>query len=230
MAQGKKQPKFGRNLRIRHRDNCDTDGRRWRTMDKYRFLSSTKYVYTFNVKQNWIRSCWTYKTSKFEWSWHWPFKVTKVNVITLRNSFLLIFHSTIWPNSGPLRDIKLSISLSVNCEGVIGLPIYGFILIFHSNIWPNSGHLREIKLRNVSKLEFDLSISLKVKCEGVIGPPIQGFLLMFYSNIWPNSAPLRDISFQNLRDRDTDLSRTSLRLNVIVLMDSPYMLSYWCLI
>ncbi len=35
MAQGKQQPKFERNLCIRFRDNCDTDGRQ--TTEKFRF-------------------------------------------------------------------------------------------------------------------------------------------------------------------------------------------------
>ncbi len=52
---------------------------------------------------------------------------------------------------------------------------------------------------------------------------------MFNSNIWPNSGPLRDRSFQNLSDLDINLSR-SLRLNQIVSLDSPHMLSYLCLI
>ena len=39
MAQGKQQPKFEKNLCIRFRDNCDTDGQTTdgQTMDKFRF-------------------------------------------------------------------------------------------------------------------------------------------------------------------------------------------------
>ncbi len=59
--------------------------------------------------------------------------------------------------------------------------------------------------------------------------PKYGFLLLFNSNIWAISAPVRDISFQNLSDLDIDHSR-SLSSNVIASMDSPYMLSYHCLI
>ena len=40
-------------------------------------------------------------------------------------------------------------------------------------------------------------------------------------------APLWDISLPNLSDLDIDLSR-SLRSNVIILLDSPYMLFYHC--
>ncbi len=46
------------------------------------------------------------------------------------------------------------------------------------------------------------------------------FLLMFNSNIWPNSAPLLDIRLRNL----SDIQGHSMS-NVIVSLDSPYMLS-----
>ncbi len=52
--------------------------------------------------------------------------------------FLLLINSDIWPNSAPLRDIRLrnlsdldcdlSWSLKVKCDGAIRLPIYGFLI------------------------------------------------------------------------------------------------------
>ncbi len=112
-------------------------------------------------------------------------------------------------------------SLKVKCDSVIGLPIYGFLLMFNRNIWPNSTPLRDTRLRNLSDLAFDLSRSLKVQYDSVIGLHIYAFLLMFNSNIWPNSAPLQDIRLRNLSDLDFDLSRS----NVMVSLDSPYMIS-----
>ncbi len=82
--------------------------------------------------------------------------------------------------------------------------------------------LQDIRLRNLSDLEFDLLRSLKVKCNSVIGLLIYAILLMFNRNIWPNSAPLQDIRLRNLSDLEFDLSRS----NVIVSLDSPYILSY----
>ncbi len=51
-----------------------------------------------------------------------------------------MFNSNIWPNSAPLQDIKLrnlsnldfdlSKPLKVECNGVIGFPIYCFLFIY----------------------------------------------------------------------------------------------------
>ncbi len=98
--------------------------------------------------------------------------------------------------------------------------------MFNSNIWPNSAPLQDIRLWNLSDFEFDLSRSLKVKCDSVIWLPIYAFLLMFNGNIWPNSAPLQDIRLWNLSDLEFDLSR-SLRSNMMMSLESPYMVSYW---
>ena len=135
-------------------------------------------------------------------------------------------------------DIKLSRSLKIKCDDVIGIPIYCFLLIFNGSIWLNSHPLRnislrnltlmfniwlnsapvhDIRLRNLSDMYFDLSRSLKVKCYGVLGLPTYGILLMLNSNIWPNSARLRNISLRNMTDLDTNISR-SLSSNVIVSM------------
>ncbi len=64
---------------------------------------------------------------------------------------LLIFYSSIGPNSASLRDIilrnfgDLDLDLSrppkVKCDGAILLPICGFLFMFNSNIWPNYGLL-----------------------------------------------------------------------------------------
>ncbi len=77
---------------------------------------------------------------KFEWSWHWPFKVTKIkgkhsNELPLY-AFLLMFNSNTWHTSAPLQDtalpnlsdlkFDLSVSLKSKCDCVIGLSIYGF--------------------------------------------------------------------------------------------------------
>ena len=75
-------------------------------------------------------------------------------------------------------DFALSRSLKINCDSVIGLPIYAFLLMFNRNIWPNSAPLQDIRFRNQSDLEFDLSRSLNVKCDDVIGLAIHGFLLI----------------------------------------------------
>ncbi len=54
-----------------------------------------------------------------------------------------LFDSNIWPNSAPLRDIRLpnrsdpdfdlSKSLKVKCDSVFELPIYAFLLMFNSS-------------------------------------------------------------------------------------------------
>ena len=77
----------------------------------------------------------------------------------------------------------------------------------------------------MSDLGFDVSRSFKVKCDSVIGIPIYAFLLMFNNKIWPNFAPLQDIRVRNLSDLEIDLSRYS-RSNVMMLLDSPYMVYY----
>ncbi len=79
--------------------------------------------------------------------------------------------------------------------------------------------LYDISLPNPSDLDFNLSRSLR---KHTIGLTIYAFLLMFNSNIWPNSVPLRDKMLQNLNDLDFDLSRS----NLIVSLNSSYMLSY----
>ena len=96
---------------------------------------------------------------------------------------------SIWPNSAPLRDIRLSNlsdlefdlsrSLKVKYDGFLGRPIYGFLLMFNNNIWPNSAPLHDIRLRNLNDLAFDLSRSIKVECGGVIG-----FFMVSYTYIW----------------------------------------------
>ncbi len=77
--------------------------------------------------------------------------------------FLLMFNSTIWPNSAPLRDIRLinrsdleldlSRSLKVKCYGNTGLLMYGFLL-FNSNAWPNSEPFQDIRLSVTLTLTF----------------------------------------------------------------------------
>ncbi len=52
---------------------------------------------------------------------------------------------------------------------------------------------------------------------------------MSNSNLWPNSAPLRDIRLRNLSDLTLTFQSRS-RSNVIMLLDSPYVISYWSLI
>ncbi len=52
---------------------------------------------------------------------------------------LLMFNSNICPNSAPLQDIRLkylsdldfdlSMSLKVECDGIIGFSVYGFLFI-----------------------------------------------------------------------------------------------------
>ena len=59
--------------------------------------------------------------------------------------------------------------------------------------------------------------------------PIYGFLLQFNSNIWPIFAPLSDINLPNLSDLDIDLS-IYLMSNVIILLGTLYMVSYYCLL
>ncbi len=99
----------------------------------------------------------------------------------------------------------------------------GFLLMFNSNIGPNSAPLWDTRFQNVSDLDIHLSRPLNVKCNHTNGLPIYAFLLMFNSNIGPNSAPLQDTKLQNLSDLDFDLSRS----NVMVSLDSPYMVSNW---
>ena len=96
----------------------------------------------------------------------------------------------IWPNSTPLRDIRLrnlsdlefdlSRSLKVKCNSVIEFPIYAFLLMFNSNVSPNSASSQDKRLQNLSDLEFDLSRSLKVKCDGVIGLSIHVIWFLMY--------------------------------------------------
>ncbi len=50
-------------------------------------------------------------------------------------------------------DFDLSMSLKVNCDGVIGLPIYGFLLRFNCNIGLYYAHLRDKRLQNLSDLD-----------------------------------------------------------------------------
>ena len=45
----------------------------------------------------------------------------------------------------------------------------------------------------------------------------------------PNPAPLHDIRLKNLSDLELTLQGYSTS-NVMVLLDSPYAISYWCLI
>ena len=85
-----------------------------------------------------------YKPPQSEWPWHWPFKVTEIKCKRTNGlplyAFLLMFNGNIWPNSGPLQDIRLrnlsdpdfdlSRSLKVNCYGVVWLSIYCFLLIY----------------------------------------------------------------------------------------------------
>ena len=49
---------------------------------------------------------------------------------------------------------------------------------------------------------------------------------MFNGNIWPNPAPLQDTTLRNLSGLDSNLSRLLSRSNVMVSLDSPYMVSY----
>ncbi len=88
--------------------------------------------------------------------------------------------------------------------------------------------LQDIRLQNLTDLQFELSRPLKVICDDVIELPIYAFLLMFNSNLWPNSAPSQDIRLRNLTLNLTFQGHS--RSNVIVSFDSPYMLSYQCLI
>ncbi len=89
--------------------------------------------------------------------------------------------------------------------------------------------LRHISLQNLSDLDFDLIRSPRVTCDGTVGLSVCDFLLVSNSNTWPNSVPFRDIKLWNRNDLDIDLS--SLRKsNAIAPMDSPYILSYYCLI
>ncbi len=82
-----------------------------------------------------------------------------------------------------------------------------------------------IILQSLSDLDFDLTRSLKFKCDGAVGLSICDLLLVFDSNTLPISAPLRDISLRNLSFLDIDFSR-SIKSNVIIPMDYPYVLSY----
>ena len=75
----------------------------------------------------------------------------------------------------------------------------------------------------------DLSMLLNVKSNGTIERPIFGLRLMFNSNIWPNLSLLRDIRLRNFSDLTFDLSM-SLKVNLSVPLDSPYRVSYQCLI
>ncbi len=78
----------------------------------------------------------------------------------------------------------------------------------------------------VNNLDFDLSRSLKVKCDGVIEHPlmmIYGFLLLFDSNIWPNSLLYEIWGFEIWV---TLTFQGHSRSNVMVPLDSPYMISY----
>ncbi len=95
------------------------------------------------------------------------------------DNFLQTCFIVTWPNSAPLRNIRvrnlsepdfdLSRSLKVKCDSVFGLPIYAFLLMCNNNIWPNSAPLQDKRRQNLSDLEFDLSRSLKVKCDSAIG-------------------------------------------------------------
>ena len=59
-------------------------------------------------------------------------------------TFLLMFNSNLWPNSAPLRNIRLenlsdidfylSMSLKVKLDNATELPIYGFLLMVNNNI------------------------------------------------------------------------------------------------
>ncbi len=73
-----------------------------------------------------------------------------------------MFSSNIGPNYAPLLDrslrnlsdldFHLSRSLKIECDGVIGLPIYSFLLMFNSSISINVDPLRDIGLGNLSDL------------------------------------------------------------------------------
>ena len=107
-----------------------------------------------------------YKPSKSEWPWHLPFKVNvkcKQAFGLPIYAFLVMFNSNIWPNSAPLRHIKLqnlsdfdlSRSLWMKCDSVIGPPPpppkYAFLLMFNINTWPNFAPLRDMGLLNFLK-------------------------------------------------------------------------------
>ena len=88
-----------------------------------------------------------------------------------------LFQSNVWPNSAPLRNIRLrnlsdpdfglSMSLKVKCD-VFGLPIYAFLLMLTVT---HGLTLLRYKIKgvvNLIDLEFDLSRSLNGKYD-VIG-------------------------------------------------------------
>ncbi len=100
-------------------------------------------------------------------------------------------------------------TLALCLTPAVGITNGNFLQICLILTWPNS--------RNLNDLEFDLSRSYEISLDSPYA-----FLVMFNSNLRPNSAPLQDIRLRNLSDLEFDLSRS----NVIVSLDSPYMVSY----
>ncbi len=113
-------------------------------------------------------------------------------MVPFDSQYILMFNSSIWPNSAPLRDIRLrnvsdlefdlSRLINVKCHSKLYSPYMVFLLMFISNVWPNSALCQAIRLRNISDLDFEFSITPMVKSNGVIGLPIYDFLLMYNSN------------------------------------------------
>ena len=79
-------------------------------------------------------------------------------------AYLLMFNSTIWPNSAPLQyinfwnlgdlDFHLSRSFKAKYDGVIGLPIYDFLLMYNSKYMFISPRLAVIASQKILKLPY----------------------------------------------------------------------------
>ncbi len=113
-----------------------------------------------------------------------------------------MFNSNIWPNSGPLQDIRLrnvsdlefdlSRSLKVKCDDFIGLAIHGFLLtytVITCQLSPLSSHSHSQcillsliigpKLRKIASAPNDLKMSLNAKRPKVPLICWRDFLLSF---------------------------------------------------
>ena len=85
-------------------------------------------------------------------------------------------------------------------------------------------HYARINLHHFRHFNLDLSRSLKVTCDGGIRLPIYDFLLVF--NIVTYGLTQLLISLRDLSDLNIYFQGHSMS-DVMVSLDSPYMVSYW---
>ena len=162
------------------------------------------------------------------WYWHTRSHCCRLNKLKSRvNSDTVphYMHVSILDHVRHL-SFELSRSLKVKCDGSFGLPKHDFLLVFYSNIWPNTTALRDISLWNLSDLDIDPSRLLKVKCDSVIGLLI---MVSYQCLIVTYGLPQLLYKIQSFKIWVilTLTFQCHSRSNVMVSLDSPYMLCYW---